>query len=245
MRHTNVGSHRRWRPLLALSVPVLALVALLTMRRRPAPEPAEAHRDDPRISARHNRELELDMLQRATPSTEPTRSTEQPAAAPPAAEAVRARPHDPATQGPDHGDEPLRDGATQAEIEAYMAKAKVLHTEPSQAAADERDHHVGELAGSGPGGTEWVKHFEQVENDWLTIDNREGFGIEFTGWQCFKKGCTTTMRAPSAETLERFSSFVFNGKTTREWRGAGFCSGPIRTDTGEIESTWIFYAPTS
>jgi hypothetical protein len=236
-------SHRRWRGLLALSVPVLSFVALFVTRRHVPPEPAAAHRDE---SSPVGPRSSLHAARPAAPMPEPSPAVTQPASGTSVtAEARRDQPPATAPAAPEHEGESLREGATQDEIMAYMAKAKAMRAEPSQAAADERDHHVGELASSGDGGAEWLGHFKQVENDWLAIDNREGLGIQFTDWQCFKKGCTTTMRAPSVETLERFRSFVFNGKTTAEWRGAGFCSGPIRMDTGEIETTCIFYAPTS
>jgi hypothetical protein len=123
------------------------------------------------------------------------------------------------------------------------ADIKTYHPRMSAAAAEERDRSVEELAASGSGGSQWLAHFRQVEDEWLAIDNREGFGTELDEWVCFKDGCAVTIRAASLELLTQFSALARDAAAMQNWHGEEQRSEPIQSDSGEIEATWIFYAP--
>jgi hypothetical protein len=45
------------------------------------------------------------------------------------------------------------------------------------------------------------------------------------------------------EDLEQFNRLARASSAIRSWTGAGFMSGPVRNDAGELESTWILFAP--
>jgi hypothetical protein len=123
------------------------------------------------------------------------------------------------------------------------AEIKTYYPRMHASAAEERDRRVEELAASGSGGSQWLAHFRQVEDEWLVIDNREGFGIELDEWVCFKAGCAITIGAASLELLNQFSALARDAAAMQTWHGEEQRSEPIQSDSGEIEATWIFYAP--
>ncbi len=129
------------------------------------------------------------------------------------------------------------------DVQARMLAAPHALPVPSEAALQERDAVVSKLMGGGAGGEHWLPHFESVEREWLALDSKAGIGVDLTPWDCFKDGCMVTVKLPSVEAQERFSALVMAGSATKEWKGGGFHSGPIRNEAGEIETTWVFYAP--
>lgn len=116
--------------------------------------------------------------------------------------------------------------------------------EPSPEARAERDTAFEELRGTGDGGDEWLGHFDATTSEWLRSASREHIAVELGAWQCFAGGCAVSARFEAVADLEAFSEFARLGLASKPWRGAGFRSGPIEADSGKIEATWIFYAPT-
>jgi hypothetical protein len=124
-----------------------------------------------------------------------------------------------------------------------MASAAYAYPSPSEAAGDERDQRVNLVVASGAGGQAWREYFHAAEQEWLRLDNERGLGGVFAPWDCYELGCFTTVTLPSVEDFERFNQLARDSSTVRGWAGAGFVSGPVPNELGEIEVTWIFFAP--
>jgi hypothetical protein len=127
--------------------------------------------------------------------------------------------------------------------DAATLSAKRHEPEPSEAARLEREELVTKLAASGPGTEQWRATLNQIERAWLELDHRAGLGVELSRWECYQAGCTTTVTLPDVASQERFRALAQSHPVMAAWKGAGFLSGPVRLDSGEIEVTWIFYAP--
>jgi hypothetical protein len=124
-----------------------------------------------------------------------------------------------------------------------MEGAQRYEPQPSEAARSERDEAVTALIATGVGGAEWNAPLDEMERGWLGLDVKAGIGIELSPRKCYRGGCTVTVTLPSVSAQERFRSLAQNSTLMQLWKGGGFTSGPIRTDSGEIEVTWVFYAP--
>lgn len=126
---------------------------------------------------------------------------------------------------------------------AVMAKAKPQQIAPSLAAESERDGRLADLNRTGAGGGQWLSDLLRIERQWRDADGAKGLRLGLSTWQCYQGGCAITATFPSVDALDRFNTLARDGLAAQPWRGAGFASGPIRTTRGDIESTWVFYAP--
>jgi hypothetical protein len=131
----------------------------------------------------------------------------------------------------------------ESEVEKRMAAAPYADFKPSEASRAERDEQVARVKDSGPGGSEWRDYFNKVSEEWLGMDNKAGLGVVLEEWECHRLGCFTTVTVRTVRELERFNQLVRSGSAVHNWRGAGFVSGPVQNDAGELEVTWVFFAP--
>jgi hypothetical protein len=109
-------------------------------------------------------------------------------------------------------------------------------------AMEARDREVARVAASGPDPRNLTADAVRAGESWSRAVKNEGVDLRFDRWTCYRAGCVTDVRhAP--ELFERVSRAISRDIAFMGWAGEKLRSGPIEQPGGQIEVTWILYAP--
>ncbi len=102
-----------------------------------------------------------------------------------------------------------------------------------------------ELAGlrrSGPARDDrWGRAVEGVFKAWKSTSQFAG-QVEFSDFQCFKKGCSATAVYPSTQAMMMVADDIRTSDAFHSLNSAGFRSGPIPMPSGQVKTVWILYS---
>ncbi|MDB4982232.1 MAG: hypothetical protein JWM82_2984 [Myxococcales bacterium] len=108
-------------------------------------------------------------------------------------------------------------------------------------ARDELEDELQALHASGAPDAKWFKQADTMSRQWLSAAAEAGLSPNLSRWDCFEKGCTTTISKLPTQKMMAFNDFVSASASFQEWPGGKFKSGPIETASGDPTITWIFF----
>ena len=149
------------------------------------------------------------------------------------------RPADSEARRPEDG--PMRS----EDVREVMDQAPEPMSTPGQRARarEERNREVGKLEESGSDHGRWERQLRGVRAELEQMIRRIDFDASVADLKCYQAGCYLTVLSANERAANAFSTNLQRSGSASEWYGGAFVSGIIETDSAQVETTVIFFAP--
>lgn len=114
---------------------------------------------------------------------------------------------------------------------------------PELSPADARAREIRRIETSGPDTRNLLGAARLVGEDWAKMADEKDLEVSFDAFRCFHAGCLVNALHSTESVLDSATDEITRTAGFLEWNGEKLRTGPVKTEDGKTEVTWILFAP--